>query len=228
MKITRLLLLPLLLCSTVLADAKFYAEAGVGYASVRGARFQSEAFIDSSVILLVPGTVPPTATITSVSQDRSAASPFLALGYSLSERWSLRLSYRYLGDLSARVDYRVIVGGDTFVGTYTTKFNDDVHIVSLAPEFTWPVASHLSLTISPELNWVVNDSELLSTTQSSSVIITPRLTRHESKFTFGASAACVWDWTETSSVVLRYQYADLKSSREREAHLVTGAVRWRF
>jgi len=228
MKLNQLLLLPLLLCATVLANAKFYAEAGVGYATVRGGHFQSAALLGNPVIQVIPGPIPPTSTITAINQDSSTAVPFLAVGYSVSERLGLRLSYQYLGDLSARVDYRVVIGGDALLGTYTTKFNDDVHIVSLAPEFTWPLAANFSLTLAPQLNWVSSDSELLSSTQSTQLSVIPRLTRQESEFTFGASAACVWHWTETSSVVLRYQYADLKPSWQREAHLVTGAVRWRF
>jgi hypothetical protein len=232
MKTIRYFLLPLIFfASRTFADSNFYTEAGVSYAALHGASYGSAASgFDPTLSLsnIVAGAPAPTSTLTVLSEDKSQWAPFVAAGYTFTDRIGLRLSYQYIGSLSARAKSTIIVGGDAVLGEVSFRFNDKVHVVSLAPVFTWPLASKLTLTFSPEVNWIASRGEILASTDSPQINIAPRQVRNEQDVSVGASVGARWFLTEKCDLILGYKYTDLKPSWGRQAHLFSGGLHWRF
>jgi hypothetical protein len=180
---------------------------------------------------IVPGATPLTAFTSTprlAGEDKSKFTPFVAVGYSFSDRLGLRLSYHYVSNLNARAKAFSLVGGDALAENIFYTFKDDVHLLSLSPEFKLPLTDKLVMTFSPELNWVANRGEVLLTTTNPALEVVPRWEHNDQGFTLGASIGLGWAWTERCALEVRYKYADLKPSRGREANIVSSAVRWTF
>jgi opacity protein-like surface antigen len=112
---------------------------------------------------------------------------------------------------------------------FSTTYKDEIHLISFAPEFKWPITHRLKLAFSPELNWVMDHGEtLVSTTNPLIDIVLPRRVKNEQELTIGASAGVAWSLTDSVALAVRYKYVDLKPSRGREAHVVSSSIRWSF
>lgn len=212
MKTFTLVALGALLTTAAAAQTTFYAEAGVSYLALRDARFE---------------TAPdPLRT----SGGKSEAAPFIAGGVSFTERFGLRLSYHYVDQINASAQFPSPPAG----GPITTPvvvwgyYQDEVHLVGLAPEFRWAAGPKLRFTIAPVLNWVASRGEVWYAAANAAVLPGPSRRPSDEDFTFGGSLGLEWSLTEHAAISLSYQYADLQPSFDREAHLISGALRWNF
>jgi opacity protein-like surface antigen len=192
------------------AQSKFYAEGGVSYFDLRGASFADSA----------------ASKVTAVHVDDSAWAPFIAAGYSFSEHIGLRLSYQYVSDVRSEVDRTYTAGSGSYV--VNARYSDDLHVVALAPEFKWTISPKLTLSLSPELNWIAMREDMRLHTDAPSITVVPRSSRTEDEFTFGASAGVSWAINERSALTLAYKYVDLKPSWDRTANVVSAGLRWNF
>ncbi|HYP17494.1 MAG TPA: outer membrane beta-barrel protein [Opitutus sp.] len=210
MKLLSSSLFSALIAATAFADSKAYVETGASYIALRDARFESR-----------PDPL-------HVDGGRSKVAPFIAAGYSFTERLGLRLSYHFLDDIRASAEFPHSPGhGDVHLPVVVWgHYRDDVHLVGLAPELRWARGDKLTFTFSPGLNWVASRGHVSYGTVET-VPMTGRKQSDEG-FTLGGSVGLVWALAERSAVSLNYQYTDLDPSFGREAHLLTGGVRFSF
>ena len=218
----------LLLGTSAFAESKFYTEAGVAYVALRGANYETGIEPSLALANTVPGAPVPQSIFTVLGEDKSTWAPFISAGYTFSERVGVRLAYHFVGNLSASVKSTLLVGGDVVLGDVSLRFNDEVHVLSLAPEFKWPVTGGLRLTVSPELNWVASRGEVLATTLNPVINVLPRGIRNKQALTLGASVGAIWALSDQCDLAVGYKYSDLKPSWGRAAHMVSGSLRWRF
>lgn len=203
------------LSATVVAKAQFYVEAGVSFVGLADGRFERtpDAFF---------------------SDDGEEAAPFIAGGYSFSERFGMRASYHYIGDIKASAGYGHPPGMPDPVLPVVVygHYKDDVHLVGLAPELRWAATEKLKLTFSPMLNWVASRGVARyaygATPPTTLLAPIPNRRHRDEGLTFGASIGMAWMIGERSTLSLSYQYTDLEPSWDRVAHLVSGALRWNF
>ena len=209
------------------AVSPFYTEAGGSYVALRGAHFPNGAPQLPSITIY-----PPILTWTQapVTQDKSKWSPFVALGYSFSDYLGVRLSYQYIGDLSARTEWDATFapGYETFAPAkepvFSSSYKDDIHVLSLAPELKWPIAGKLVVTLAPEINWMSIREEVQETYVSNSAPVITNRSHNQKKYTLGASFGLLWSFTEQWAFAVRYKYTDLKPSFGRKAHGLTAAI----
>lgn len=192
------------------AQSKFYAEAGVSYLDLRDATFPSNG----------------SSSITSVSVDDSAWAPFIAAGYSFTQHLGLRFSYQYVNNVRSELDRTYSSGEDSYI--VNSRYSDDLHVLALAPEFTWALTPKLSFSLSPEINWIAMREDMHSHTDAPSITVVPQTSRTEEEFTFGASVGVSWALDERSALTLAYKYVDLKPSWDRTANVVSAGLRWKF
>ncbi|MCF3650407.1 outer membrane beta-barrel protein [Synoicihabitans lomoniglobus] len=223
-------LLSLLTGVSAWAQTGFFAEAGVGHLSLSGAKYSiANVALSSSGGNTVPGTAGPFTTNDSFSrEDDHATVPFIAAGYTFSENLGLRFTYHHIGDLTTIADYDVIIGGDAVAGSVHTVFQDTTRLFTLSPEFSWSVNQTIELTVSPELNLVLNRATITTTTDDVSIMIVPTSPYSDESVTFGGSADVKFHLSPQASLVVRYKYTDLKPSRDRTGHLISASLRWHF
>ncbi len=207
----------LLLAAPVLAaEAKVEADVGVSYFGLRGARFEAHPapfFVD----------------------EGSKAAPFVAAGYAFSERFAVRASYHYLHDVKATAGYGHppgVPGQVVLPVVVYGHYEDDVHLVGLAPELRWAPARKVVITVAPVLNWVASRGvarySFVRTDPLALVAPIPDQRHDEAGFTFGGTIGAAWTIGERSALLLSYRYTDLDPSWDREAHILSGALRLKF
>ncbi|ACB75773.1 hypothetical protein [Opitutus terrae] len=187
-----------------------YVEAGVSYVRL------SKADLPAS----------SSFALTEVRHDRSAWSPFLAAGWDFSDRVGIRTSYRSVAGVDASTSYNIV---DT-TGSYylRNRYSDDLHVITVAPEFTFRATPSLMLGVSPELNWVYARQTTRTDSNAPMILVLPYHTDSDSGLSLGGSAAMNWAWSPPWSVSLRYSWIDLDPSWNRRAHALSGAVAWRW
>ncbi len=231
MKIISYCFCTVLFSTAAFAESRFYTEAGASYVMLMGAHYPSGAPSLASVAVY-----PPILewTRSHDNKDTPKWAPFVAVGYSFTDWLGVRLSYQYIANLTARTEWRsrFAPGYETLVGVlapiFTTTYEEDIHVLSLAPEFRWPVTSAVAVTFSPELNWVASRGEVQESYVTYYTPTVTRRVRNEKEYTLGVSAGAVWSLTKRCDLVFRYKYADLKPSFGREAHILSGAIRLGF
>ena len=198
--------------ASAIEQSSFYAEAGVSYLALREARFER--------------TMDPLRT----SGGRSEAAPFIAGGVSFSEHFGLRLSYHYVDEIDAVAEFPSPPWGGPVTTPVVTwgYYEDEVHLVGLAPELRWAAGPKLRFTLAPTLNWVTSRGEVWYAAPNATILPGPARRYGKEDFTFGGSVGLVWTLTDQAAVSVGYQYANLKPSFDRTAHIVSGAFRWNF
>jgi hypothetical protein len=190
------------------AASPLQAEAGVSYFVLRHTRFESGA------------------TAFRVDEPHNAA-PFVALTRDVSDTWDVKLSYRYLNNVRTTVQFGSPPGSMLPVVVWG-HYDDDVHMLTAAPEFKWRVASQLTFAIAPEVNWVASRGVVSYSTNNATVLLVGPRRRNDDGFTLGASARWLWTTGSRWAMMLGYEYVDLDPSFDREAHVFSGGVQWRF
>ena len=228
MKIVFRLFLGSLLSTSAFAQLIVYTEAGVSYAALQGADYSSGIQASLATGSMVPGAPVPKSTNTIFAEDKSSWASDLAAGYAFSDRIGVRLDNPHLGKLPASAKATIIIVGDAALGDLSFRFNDTVHVLSLAPEINWPLTGKFMLTMSRELNWVASRGEVLVSTTSTSLTVVPWRERNEQEFSLGALAGVRYAFTERCDLNLGYKYSDLKPSWSREAHMISGGLKVNF
>lgn len=202
---TRLLLLPLLM----LGGTPFLAKA-----QPKTPKFHVEA--GASLLLLSDAKLGSSLGPTTVREDDTAWAPFIAAGYSFSERWGVRLSYHYVDGVKAAIDTTLTAGSESYL--IASRLSDDLHVVTLGPEFRWPLTPTLMLSASPTVNWITVRAETVTTTNAPHILVVPRTLWTHDDLTLGGGLGLAWRISEAWTGSLRYSYMDLKPSRDRSAH----------
>lgn len=224
MKMLRSYVLFAIFCLPAFAESSLNTEAGVSYVFIRKARYETGS-ITTGVL----------------SEDKSQVAPFVAIGHSFSESVSLRLSYQYIGNLNATTQsvFQIALPPGTnvpnpLIPNFTNQYHDSVHVLGLAPEFKWRLSPKLGLTFSPELNWAADRGTILSTEIHDQPIspftaVAPKQASHTAEnFSLGASAGVLWSLSERCSLAFSYRYTELQPSWNRQAHILSAALRWHF
>lgn len=211
-KLTAASAVSLLSAAALRAETNFRAEAGVSYFALHGARFENQ-----------PAPL-------ALDQDGGRWAPFVAGSYAFTERVGVRLSYHYVHNLSATAEYGYPPGpGDVHPQVVTWgHYDDDIHLVTLAPQLKWAFNDRVSATVAPGLNWVASRGTVGYSTLNPAVTLPARRGRNESGLTLGAAAGLAWAVGEQGTFSLSYQWVDLDPSWNREAHVFSGGLGWQF
>ncbi len=213
MQCLKLALLGGMVAATAVAQqAGFYAEIGASYLSLHGERFERS----------------PEALETRGGKARTA--PFITAGYRVDDGLSVRLSYHAIGDIEASAKFASPPDPDEPVNTPVVvwgRYEDEVHLVTLAPEFSWP-RGKLTFTVAPEVNWVSSRGRATYTMEDPTIAAIPPRRHSENGFTLGGAVGISYALAERTSVSLTYHYTDLDPSFDRQAHVLSGGVRWAF
>ena len=186
-------------------------EAGTSYFLLRHERFE----------------VSP-APLSVDQSDRIA--PFVGLRTALSDRFGLRASYQFVNNVRATAQFGYPPGDPSSPLPIIVwgHYDDDVHVLSLAPEFTWPVAPRLNVALSPQLNWVRSRGLVRYSTDNALILLQAPRERNEDGFTWGGAARLEWAFSAKSGLFASYQFVDLEPSFERQAHVISAGVTWKF
>jgi hypothetical protein len=201
-------LLLLLLAAPLARALPLVPEVGVSYFWLRDARIAS-----SSPVLAV--------------DEPGRAAPYVALTYGVNARLGLRLSYHHIDD--ARTTS--VLGsppGALLPIVVWEHLRDDIHVASLAPEFTWPLGPTTLFAVAPQLNWVGSKGVVSYSTDNPLVLLIGPTSRRDDGFTVGGSIRFRQALGTRAALSLGYQFVDLDPSFDRRAHVLTGGVSWRF
>jgi hypothetical protein len=180
----------------------------------------------ASLLLLNDANLSSSLGSTVVREDDSAWAPFLAAGYSVSERWGLRLSYHYVDRVKASMDTTLVAGTESYL--VASRFTDDIHIVSFGPEVRWPLSRAWFFSASPTVSWVTVRAETRTTSDAPHIMIVPRTLWTHDDLTLGGELGLSWRLSEPWSASLRYHYMDLEPSRDRSAHALSLGLQRNF
>lgn len=211
MKPTVVILCGLILGRLAVAAPGYQVEAGATLFTFESGQFE-------------PGPTPL------VTDDPPEVAPYVAMTYGFTDQFGLRLAYHYLNDVRATVEFGsppgfppsplpVVVWG---------HYRDDVHVVSLAPEFSWSLSRAFTVTLGPQLNWVASRGTIsYSTNALALTLLAPRPQRDEG-FTAGGTARLNWSIGARTAITVGYHYLDLDPSFDRKAHAFSGGLQWKF
>lgn len=160
--------------------------------------------------------------------EPTKTAPFIAATYAFNDRFGLRLAYHYLDDVHTSAEFGHIPGEVVPQVVVWGHFRDDVHVLSLAPEFNGSLAPRLKFAIAPQVNWVASRGVVSYSTNDPLVLLIGPRDRDDDGFTFGGSARVIWSLGERAAVSLGYQYIDLDPSFDRTAHVLSGGLLWGF
>ncbi len=206
----------------------FFVEAGAGVATFSGG--------DYSLTSLLPpdpaadaNVVPTALTDPTFSDDDHTAVALVAGGYRFTDHFRLRVAYQHFGRTTATsVADVVITSTDVEAGSITMAYSDEVQVVSFAPELSWAATPRLTLSVAPQLHWVFSDASLRTSSDSPVVQIIPFISRSSDELRLGGSVAAAYDLSDRLQLTARYDYLDLATSWDREAHALTLGLRLDF
>lgn len=189
----------------------FSLEGGASYFMLRHERLESSP-----------------APFTVDQPDRLA--PFVGLRTALTDRFGLRASYQFVNNVRATAQFSYRLGDPpspvpTIVWGH---YEDDVHVFSLAPEFTWPLAPRLNFALSPQFNWVKSRGLVRYSTDNALILLQAPRERNEDGTTWGGAARFDWAFGAKSGLFASYQFVDLEPSFERQARVVSAGMTWKF
>ena len=211
MRIPSLLLL--LCAATVPARGvpAFVAEAGASHFEFRGGS------LDGSIGALAV-------------DEPARVAPYLAFAREFSDRFGLRLSYHFLDNVRTTA----VFGGPPGVPPSPLPvvvwghYLDDVHLLTLSPEFKWRLAPKMSFSFAPQLNWIASRGLVRYSSDSAFILLVGPQRRNDDGFTPGGATRLTWSLGPRAALTLGYQYSDLEPSFDREAHVFSGGFAWRF
>lgn len=204
-------LIPLLVAAPVIASAQWTAEAGAGYFRPENAHLESS---------------PTPLTL----DEPSRLAPYVAATYGFTPRFGLRMSYQFVNNARATAQFGSPPGSQPPVLPIVVwgHYHDDIHVVSAAPEFTWPLAPQLTIGIAPQLNWVASRGRVSYSTDYPLILLVAPRDRNEDGLTLGGSVRVRWALGPRASAVAGYQYIDIEPSFDRTAHVFSGGLQWKF
>ena len=206
-----LILLGAISATSATASSAIQPEIGVSYFVLRSTKLE------------------PSPAALSVDEPTKFA-PFVAVKCDATPWLGLRLSYHFLNDLHTIANNAVPTGLplSTLPVTVENHYQDDVHLVSVAPEFTWSVAPQWTVAIAPQVNWVSSRGTISYSTNSPLLSLVAPRARNDDGFTLGGGGWVRWSPGARTTLSLGYHYLDLEPSFGREAHSFSGGVSWKF
>jgi hypothetical protein len=164
---------------------------------------------------------------TRTADESSRGAPFIAGSMTLTNRIGLRLSYHYIDDIRTTAD--LILPPD-WPATISVRgdYRDNVHLVTLAPEYGWSPRPRLLLAISPQLHWVNSRGHVSYSTNSPEVVLPDPERRNRHGFTLGISGRIGLTLSERSAAFAGYGFSDLDPSFGRQAHVFSGGFSYAF
>jgi hypothetical protein len=153
--------------------------------------------------------------------------PFVAANAELNDWLGLRFSYTFVNNARTTAMLGSPPGSPLTVVVWG-HYDDDIHVVSAAPEFKWRFTPALSLGVAPQVNWVASRGTISYSTDNPTVLLVGPRDRHDDGFTLGGSARLLWSLSARATLTLGYQYLDLDPSFDREAHVISGGLQWKF
>jgi hypothetical protein len=188
-----------------------------------------ETEVGASYFVFRNARLEPAPNPLSVDQSSDWA-PFIAATYRFNERLGLRVSYEFVDDVRSTAEFGSPPGDPPppLPVVYWGHYRDDVHIVSAAPEFSWPLWPRWTFSLAPRLNWVASRGDVRYATNSALILLRAPRRRNDRGVTLGGSARFGWSLGPRSSVSLGYSYLDLEPSFDREGHVFSAVVSWRF
>jgi hypothetical protein len=195
-----------------IAAARPALEAGASYFDLRDARFE------------------PAPAPLQVLQSEHKVVPFIAATHAFNESFALRFSYQYLHDLTASAEFGSPPGDppSPLAVVVWGRYQDDVHVVSAAPEFRWSLRPRLNLSLAPQLNWVASRGTVAHSSTNALILLRAPYRRNDDGFTLGGSLRLAWSFRAHSALSLGYQYLDLEPSFDRKAHVYSAGWSWQF
>jgi hypothetical protein len=168
------------------------------------------------------------APLTVDQPDRLA--PFVGLRTALTDRFGLRASYQFVNNVRATAQFGYPPGNPSSPLPIIVwgHYDDDLHIFSLAPEITWLVAPRLNVALSPQLNWVKSRGLVRYSTDNALILLQAPRERSDDGFTWGGAARFDWAFSAKSGLFATYQLIDLEPSFERQAHVISAGMSWKF
>lgn len=175
------------------------------------------------------GNIEPGPAPLSVTEPKKLG-PYIGGTLTFSERFDLRFAYHRIEDVTSTADFASPTGlpppaQPVFIRGH---YRDDIHILSVMPEFTWQAGKTITLGFAPQLNWVASEGVVSYSTNSPLILLMAPRERDDEDFTLGAAARLRWTLGARSSMSLGYQYSDLAPSFHRRAHVVSAGLEWRF
>ena len=197
-------------CPAIMA-AEIRSEIGASFFAVRHARLEQSP-----------------SPLSSDEPGRTA--PYVAATYGLNERIAIRLSYHYLNDVRTTAQFAGPPGIPpsplpVFVSGH---YVDDVHVLSVAPEYHWAIAPALSFSVAPQLNWVTSRGVVSYSTNSALILLVAPRERNDEGFTWGGAVRMQWSLGARAALAAGYQFVDLEPSFDREAHVFSAGLSWKF
>lgn len=211
MRILSLALFSAVLLCPLLRAASVVPEVGASYYFLRGARLE--------------GTATPLST-----DEPGKLAPFVAGTFAFNERVALRFSYSYLDNARTTVVFPGPPGSPPSLLPIVIwgHYRDDVHIVSLAPEFSWALRPGLAFAVAPHVNWVASRGVVSFSTNGATILLVGPRARNDDGFTLAGAARLRWDLGARAALTLGYEYTDLAPSFGRRAHVASAGLRWKF
>lgn len=158
--------------------------------------------------------------------------PFVAASYAFTDAFAVRFSYQFVDNLRATAQFGSPPGTPDGLPVIPIvvwgHYRDDVHIVALAPEFRASLRPNLTLGLAPQLNWVASRGRISYATDYPLILLVAPYDRNDEGFTFGGAARLLWSLSGRTAVSLGYQYLDLEPSFDREAHVLSAGLLWKF
>jgi hypothetical protein len=188
--------------------ADFRAEAGAAWFDLRGAEFERNS------------------TVLRVAED-SRLAPFVAASLGVNERIALRLGYAYLQNLHAVTQLGSPPGTPLPVVVWG-NYEDDIHVLTFSPEFSWTFAPGWTVALAPQLNWVASRGRVSYATDSALILLVGPRQREEEDFTLGGAVRLRRELNRSWSLTAGYGHVDLDPSFGRVANVFSGGLQWRF
>ncbi len=175
-------------------------------------------------------TKPESSTAPLSVDEPTKFAPFVAVRCEATPWLGLRLSYHFLNNLHTVTENGPPPGLplSTLPIFVRSHYQDDVHLVSAAPEFTWNIAPQWTVALAPQVNWVSSRGTISYSTNSPLLSLVAPRARNDDGFTLGGGGWVRWSLGARTTLSLGYQYLDLEPSFGREAHSFSGGVSWKF
>ena len=193
------------------AAPSLQTEVGASYFAVRDTRLEGAA------------------NLLSVDEPRKFA-PFVAVRYACNDRFALRLSWQFLNDARTTATSGAPPGTPPSVPPFVvwSHYEDDVHLLSAAPEFAWNLSPQATFSLAPQLNWVASRGVASYSTLHPLILLPAPRARRDDGFTLGGAAQLRWSIGARTAISVGYQFMDLEPSFGRQANVISAGLQWRF
>jgi hypothetical protein len=159
--------------------------------------------------------------------ESSRGAPFVAGSMTLTERIGLRTSYHYIDNVRSTAQIATPFDWPDSINVFG-HYRDNIHLVTIAPEYGWSPRPGLALAISPQLHWVNSRGRVDYETNSTEIQLPDPHRRNDHGFTLGISGRVGVSLSDRSAAFAGYSFSDLSPSFGRQAHIFFGGFSYAF